>query len=248
MERKTISIKRCFRQGWEAFKANPITAIFGCFLFTIIVVIGQNIPFLKIGFVIFLRGPFTGGATALALNLVNNNKPAIENIFSGFKKYGQFMGVYWLLIAILALAALPAGLGALVCSFLEPIQFQAFDRGNEALATTLDTLILVIMILTIAISVIIYISLMLRWLFVYLIVADGWNENRVITAFKRSSKITKGHRIKLLFVVLIMSLFALSGIIGLGIGIFITAPIAWCGIASIYNEVKKIYVSEDRNK
>lgn len=247
METKTISIKRCFGKGWEAFKINPVPAIFGFFLFTIIKVVGQNIPFLGIGFVMFLAAPFTGGMAILMLNLVNNEKPAIENIFSGFKKYGQFMGVYWLLIVILALSALPFGLGALTCTLLEPMQFQAFDRGNEALASTLDTLILVIILLAVAISVILYIALLLKWFFVYFIIADSENEDTVIDAFKRSSKMTKGNRIRLLLAAFVLALFSISGVIGLGIGIFVTAPIAGCGMASIYNELKASYASGDQS-
>ena len=238
MEAKTVSIKRCFRKAFEAFGANPVPAIFGFFFFIVIKLVGQMIPFVGIAFTIFLDAAFIGGAAILALNLVNNEEPAIENIFSGFKKYKQFMGTYWLYVVIMLLSPIPFGLGALLCLVLEPIQFRAFRGGYETLASFIDITILVIMIASIAISVIVYIALLLKWFFVYFIIADRENEDTVIQAFKRSSKMTKGHRIKLLITAVVMGLFGISGMLVCGLGMFVTMPVAWCGIASVYNELK----------
>lgn len=242
MKNQIISIKKTFHHGFQIFSDNPVPAIFGCLLFSIITFVGNLIPFLNIGFTIFLAAPLTGGMAILALKLVLNDKPMTKHIFDGFRNYGQFMGAYWLLclvtIIIWVIAAIPFGIAVLACELLDMLQGKAFHAGHETIASIIDYTIPVIGIVVIAVSVITAIMLSTRFLFTLLIVADKEQDLTVIESLKESNRITKGKLVQLALNMIVLGLFATAGVLAGGIGIFITTPIVWCSIAWIYTKLK----------
>jgi len=223
MSDKIVSLSSSFKQGWEAFKANPGPAILGTLVYSLIVGVGQNIPVFGLLFVFLAAAPLAGGFALLQLNLVNRKNPQVSDIFQGFNKYGQFMGAYWLLMAVFVVSAIPA----LLC-----IPLGAF-LGNTA--STASTLIVSVGVL---VSIVIYISLLFKWIFAMIIIADDWHEGSVITAFKKSNLLTEGRRGKLFWIFAVLSLFTFAGALALLVGVLITAPIAGCAIISIYNDLK----------
>jgi uncharacterized membrane protein len=103
-----ISIGECLGKGWAAFKRHPGTVLGGFFLYTLISVVGQSIPFLNIAFLIFIMAPLAGGLVILFLRLAKDASPAVGDIFDGFDKYGKFMGAFWLLYVAILGCAIPA--------------------------------------------------------------------------------------------------------------------------------------------
>lgn len=216
------SLKSCLVKGWNAFKSNPTVSVLGSFLLIIII---------PISFPIFLQAPFIGSGTTLALNLVNRNA-AVPDVFSGFRKFSLFMGVFWLHMLGIGVFAIPGGIGG----------YLILEWGSDALKVNPlaeNVIPFVIGIVVVIISVIMWLILVVsKWLFVFFIVADDWNDKSILAAFKKSSTITKGNRVKLLLSFLLLWLFAISGAIIFFVGILVTTPIAVCAMASIYQELK----------
>jgi len=224
MPDKIVSLSSSFKQGWEAFKANPGPAILGTLVYSLIVGVGQNIPVFGLLFVLLAAAPLAGGFALLQLNLVNRKNPQVGDIFQGFNKYGQFMGAYWLLMAVFVASAIPALLCISLGAFLE----------NTA-SNTVSALIVSAGVLA---SIVIYICLLFKWIFAMIIIADDWHEGSVITAFKKSNLLTEGRRVQLFWIFAVLSLFIFAGAFALLVGVLITAPIAGCAIVSIYNDLK----------
>ena len=229
MQEKTLSLDKCFLLGWEAFKANPIPAIVGVLIYTVIAAVGQNIPFLCYLFMAFVTGPFVGGVQILMLNLANRNNPQITDVFQGFKRYWDFMGVYWLFTAGFLACSIPiVGILAIIGALLDK-------------ATSSDFIMFLFIIAGILISLTIWTIVAIRWIFAGLIVADNWHDNSVITAFKKSNRMTLGRRWEIFWKMLVFALAGGVGALACLLGILVTAPISGCGFISLYNDLKAKY-------
>jgi len=219
-----ISIGDCLGKGWAAFKRHPGTVLGGFFLYGIISLVGGNIPFLNILFTIFLAAPLAGGMAIFSLRLAKDASPAVGDIFDGFDKYWKFMGAYWLLALAGLLCAIPAIVSVVIAAVAER------ELGSAAVA--------VIAITGVAASVVIAVVVMLRWVLVYLLLADEDNLG-VLDAFKKSSDLTSGWRGQLFLTLLVLGLFAFCGLLLLILGIFITGPVVAIGWAWLYMESKR---------
>jgi len=204
---------RCFNLGWEAFKANPVTAIVGFLAASLI----SSVPCVNI----FIAAPLTGGMAILALNLVNRNRPEIGDIFKGFEKYLHFMGVFWLLIAIVIVAYIPTAIGSLLGAAI----------GVRALASFLS-------LVGFLVTVVLIIGAMTRLGFALFIVAENLHEGSVMTAFKKSVEITERNYVNIFVTLLVAYLIGAAGTLACFIGMFVTVPIAWCMFAALYNDLK----------
>lgn len=216
-----ISIGECLGKGWEGFQRHPGTAIGGFFLYTLICVVGQSIPFLNIAFLIFVQAPLAGGLVILFLRLAKDASPAVGDIFDGFDTYGKFMGAFWLLYVAILGCAIPALIGVGIA--------MAAEREGAAAA---------IGITGVLVSLVIVIVVAIRWVFVFFLLADEENLG-VIDAFKKSSELTRGWRAKLLLTLFVMSLVSFLGILLLIVGMFVTGPIVGIGVAWLYTEAKR---------
>lgn len=219
-----ISIGECLGKGWEGFQRHPGTAIGGFFLYMLISVVGQSIPFLNIAFLIFISAPLAGGVVILFLRLAKDASPAVGDIFDGFHKYGKFMGAFWLLYAIVLACAIPALIGVGIAVYA------ARQLGDGAAAAIGVTGGLVSLVIVIVVAI--------RWVFVFFLLGDEENLG-VIDAFKKSSELTRGWRVKLFLTLFVMGLISFLGILLLIVGMFVTGPIVGIGVAWLYVEAKR---------
>ena len=213
MDTQPISVGRSFNLGWEAFKANPVPAIVGFLAASLI----SSIPCVNI----FIGAPLVGGMAILALNLVNRSQPEIGDIFKGFDRYLHFMGVFWLLIAIVAVAYIPTAIGSLLGAAI----------GVRVLASFLT-------LVGFLVTAVLIIGAMTRLGFAFFIVAENLHEGSVMTAFKKSLDITGRDYVNIFLTLLVAYLIGAAGAIACVIGMFVTAPIAWCMFAALYNDLK----------
>jgi len=220
-----ISIGECLAKGWEGLKRHPGTAIGGYFLYMLISLVGQSIPFLNILFLIFVMAPLAGGLVMFFIRLARDTAPAVGDIFGGFGKYGKFMGAFWLLYAIVLACAIPAIIAVVIAYFTA--QRQLGDAAVGIIAAT-----------GVITSVVIIIVVAIRWVFVFFLLGDEENL-RVFEAFNKSSELTKGWRGRLFFTLFVMVLFSFCGVLLLIVGIFVTAPIMGIGAGWLYTEAKR---------
>jgi uncharacterized membrane protein len=217
-----VSVGECLGKGWEGLKRHPGTAIGGYFLYCLISGAGWSIPYLNILFFIFVAAPLGGGLVIFFLRLAKDASPAVGNIFAGFRKYGKFMGAFWLLAVVILFCALPALVAVLLVA-ASPWG----DRAASAIALTGGLA-----------SVVILIAAAMRWAFVFFLLADEENLG-VIAAFNKSVELTKGWRGKLFDMLWVMSLFIICGLLLLIVGVFVTVPITGIGFAWLYIEAKR---------
>ena len=224
----TPSLGRAFSEGWQAFAKYPGLAIGGYLLYAVINAIGQSIPFLNILFAIFIVPPLAGGLILLYLNIAKGNEPTIGNLFERFSSIWQFIGANWLLALYVMLAYIP---GAIIMAI-------GFAIGAEEGAG------IVLIVIGGIVAVVVAIVILIRWAFIIFIIADGWNEGRIMPAFDRSAKITEGRRPAVWWTLFVLGLFGIVGVIGLIIGIFFTSAIAACAMAAYYLQLKEAYLSK----
>ena len=221
MQAKSISAGRALSFGFDALKREPGLLIGVSLLYLVLNLVGQNIPILGSLFAILVAPPIVGGLAIFVLNVINDRNPTVGDLFAGFQRYGTWMGVYWLFGAISLACFIPGliivGIGALL----------GRSGGDEAL--------IVAIVLGALISLVIFIAVTLRWVFVYYCATEG---RGTMDAFKRSAQITEGVRPQLLLTYIVLGLFSISGVIALGVGIIVTLPIAMCAFASIYRDLE----------
>lgn len=223
MNTKSVSLGRAFSAGWASFTKYVGLLIGANLLYMVITFAGEVIPFLNILFLALVIPPLTGGLIILSLNAVRGTNPSINDLFAGFKDFGKWLGIYWLFFAVIAAAAIPLGLAALVAFLiLEP-------KGGPDIVTQ------AVMGLGIAITTILVFWLMIRYLFVWFIAAEG---GAVVESFRRSAEMTKGIRLKLFGIYFVLMLFTYAGVIACGIGVIVTGIVAALAYAAIYLDLK----------
>ena len=216
-----ISVGRSFNQGFEAFKANPVTAIVGFLIVMAITGVLGFIPCVGPIASIFIAPPLAGGMAILALNLVNNSQPEIGDVFKGFQNYVHFLLVYLALAVVSIVLYIPLGIGALLGAAI----------GNDAVTVLLIAL-------TGLVSLVLILAAAARLGFAYFIVAEDLHEGSVMTAFRKSFDMTSRDYVNIFLTLLVAGLIGMAGALACGIGMFVTAPIAWCMFAALYNDLK----------
>ena len=228
MLERSFSVGESFSRAWTAFSAKMGVVIGGIFIFMLISIFGGIIPILGVIYNIVIAPVVIGGAYILVMNAVNRRQVEVGNIFDGFRNFGTWLGVHWLLFAITFAAAIPGGIIAVIGAAVG-------GDGGE-----------VLMVVGIILGVIGAFEVTLIWGLCFWVIADNWHEGSIITALKKSAMITRGNRGRLFLSYLLGGLLGLAGILALGVGVIFTAPLAWCFLGSVYKELREIYEGVER--
>ena len=255
MNTKSVSLSKAFSTGWNTFTKYPGVLIGGFLIYIAMVLVLEMIfmiPMILVttrmpqstdlsspmfgvqtGFsvafpivVVFLFAPLVGGLFILLLNAVRDSNPGINDLFAGFRKYWKWVGLFFLYYLATYAAFIPELIGILVSTKMMHV-------GSAAAVSTV--LGIAIMGLGIAISLVIMFILLTRWLFIYCAAADGAG---IIESFGKSAEMTKGIRLPLFGILIVLWLFATAGIIACGIGVILTSIIASLAITSMYVDLK----------
>ena len=165
----------------------------------------------------------------MCLNMVRRKYPRVGDIFNGFNSMWDFIGVSLMLGLISLVSMIPGGM----------ILVYGAKYRYPLTSTPTDIIVLAVIGM-----LIIPIVVMIRWTFALWIVADRLHEGRVMIALIKSSEMTEGRRIEVFVVILALGLFGLAGILGLGIGVLFTAPIATASVAAYYIQLRNIYLKK----
>lgn len=208
--------------GWEAVQRNMGTAILGMLVYCAIIIPLSLIPFVNYLYQWFIAPAFIGGMVMFSLKLLNNSNPAVGDVFSGFQKYLNFLGTYWLYMVVMIGAGIPVGIGCLI-AFLG----MHLNSGN---ATTMPAAITLIVV-TGLITLVLMTYLFTRFAFAFYLVADG---NGIIEAFQNSWAMTEEKFWSVLGIGIILYIIGGAGAVACGVGMLFTYPICLCGFASQY--------------
>ncbi len=226
MDSENIGISWALSAGWGAFKKYPGMAIGGSLLFMVIYMAGAMIPFANLAFIMFAAMPLMGGGVIFYLNMVRGTNPQIEDLFAGFKSYWKWMGVGWLYTAAIIAAELPV-----LIAFFVSGMYKYMDNKSPYGAMPPSPTAIIIMASALILSVVLMTVLSLRWFFVWFLAADGVE---TMEAFKRSAEMTKGWRLKLFGIQIVLGLCASVGVLACGIGKIFTSIIVYLAMTSIY--------------
>lgn len=229
MRLEDITIGRCLSQGWEAFKPFMWLAIGAYALYQICAYALQSIPVVNVLFVILAYYPLAGGLYTLFLRIITRESPRLEILFSGFAgNWARWMGVGWLLVwymfvATVACAVLPAILAAAAY----------FAFGEES------AIFIALLVFACLGYIVLFISVTMRWLFTFYIAAEGATARAAIA---QSTEMTRGIKLKLVWITLVLGLVGASGIIALGVGLFFTIPLCIFAGFVLYFDVKRLKI------
>jgi len=226
---REISLSRCFAEGWEAFKAYPWLTIGGYAIYSVIGWVASHIPGINVLYFILAVFPLAGGFITLLLKILRRSNPRLEDLFDGFKDWVKWMGVGWLLILYVLIALIICGIPAAILVTIADFILGANSADGKIMIVIGGIITLVLLLI-----------ILMRWVFVYYVAADGANATQSI---RGSTDLTEGIRFKLFWMLLVISLFAISGMVALFIGIFFTGAIAQCAVTALYLDVRQARTS-----
>lgn len=194
-------------------------------IYAIIVGVLSSIPVIGQIVVIFVAPPLVGGAVIVGLKAVRGDTPEINELFSGFRKYWFWMGVYWLFAAILLLTMIPLFIAGALAGIMSSLGAQP-DISPAGIA---------MMVVAGLVSLVLYAIFGLRYMFAYYHAADG---AEIVESFKKSEEMTRDIRLTLLGVVIVLGLFAAVGVLACGVGVVLTGLLSSLALVHIYVALK----------
>lgn len=226
MNTQDITLGRCFSEGWEVFKRNAGLAILAYFLYMLLASAAGGT---QIGSIV-AAFPLAGGFTMLFLGLQKGLNAEIATLFAGFagvNNWVRWLGVGWLLflyqmivfVVCLIIGGIPIAGGAIVLSCAHCIP------GG--------VLLIVVGCLFTIVACAYY---CIRWLFVFFAASEGAT---ALDAIAISEHLTDGVRLRLFWIMIVLTLFNLAGMLFCCIGTLFTCPLTQSVLSALYLDVKQ---------
>lgn len=240
MQGRLVGSREALSAGWKAFREYAWVLI-GVFIIEIVVslVAGRN-RVAHFIFAVLIMGPLAGGLAIVNLKAVRGQYPSVRDLLGGFRSYIQWMGVYWLNVALFSIMEIPLAVGAVAVSGVGVLrEFYAIPH-----VLPLDALIkstggnpveTAIVLMAAFVSIALIIAVLLRYGFAYYEAADGAG---IVESFRRSAALTDGIRLKLLHRGIVLGLFMMGGLLACGVGIIVTVLVAQLAFVYIYTQLK----------
>ena len=228
MTPQALGLGSALATGWQALMRRPALGFGGIALYYLITMAIGYVPCLGSVAQILLTPPLQGGVTIFSLNLVDDRTPSLEDLFAGFRAYGKWMGIYWLLAFVSFIALLP-------CFILASVAVYGTVSSGHRLPEQAAVPVLGAAALLAVAAGAAGIAVLIRWAFVYF---AGVESEGTIQAFTKSAEITKGRRLELFWMLFVLTLLSFSGVLALGVGLFVTLPLAQCATAALYRQLQ----------
>ncbi len=246
--RKGYSFSDCFRRGWDAFMLHPTPSTLGPLLgvtiagaielliipsSSILITFSLPLAFIINGLITLIAmTQLLGGLSILALHTVCDKKPSILDIFKGFRKFGKLFIAMLFYIFLLSFIAIPVFVGESI-GWSTLLDMLSENLGIDDIKLLQGLLMFAMVALGIA-----YMSLLLGYLLVFLVISDDWFNDSVAAALNISARMTAGNKFKLFWTVIALSIFTLAGVLLIGLGIILTFMVSLMVMAVIYEDLK----------
>jgi len=166
------------------------------------------------------------GMLQICLNLTYNKDVDFSQLFSSFHLLIPYLLAALISLVILLLAATP-GIMLLLFSASSDLDVLRATETWSGASTTIPVFIIIIPL--------VYISLRLQF-YDYFLVDE---ECGVVEAVQKSMAITKGYIMELFLLGAVMSIIVLISLIPLGVGLFISVPLATMVNTCVYQKLKR---------
>ena len=127
---------------------------------------------------------------------------------------------------------IPLGIGAAIAGVMGGLTNSSNTVGTP---TDMTPAGFVALIVTGLISLVLYATFAIRYMFAYFEAADG---AEIIGSFKKSEPLTRGIRLTLLGYSIVLGVFLIVGVIACGVGMVLTSLVAYLAIMHIYLALK----------
>ncbi len=206
------------RAGWRLFFSSA--DIFLAYLIYMGVTFGATMVASGIGSTI-VGGPMLTGFNYQYLRRVRGENISYGNLFDGFKLFGQTLSMFLLLMLIVT--------GGFIISMI---------IGGVALFTSIVAKspswpLIAIFGVSFVVAIALMITLKIRYLFIWYLVADG--ERQVWRPFRNSRELMRGFGWQIFLFIIVCGLFNFLGVLACLVGMLITGPITMLATAMLYD-------------
>lgn len=220
---KNFSIKEEIKKGWHLFKKDKVQLIVLTLAFSILTN-GGNLDKLYSDIPMIFK-VIIGVALAVLAIIVNIGwiKTLLKVVDGGKAEFGDlfaYSGLFFKFLGAVIMLGLAVGLAGAVGAGLSVLLWGI--HFSLAMLGGLATLVAVI-----------YLSL--RFVFVAMLVVDK-EEVGISEAFRVSSKMTEGIKLKLLGLCIISILLAIMGLLALVVGYLVAVPVSTLALLSVYRK------------
>lgn len=198
---------------------------------------------------LIIAGPLLYGLAAFFLNMVRKTNIRIENLFSGFKRFGKSFLLNLVIIIFTFLwglaIMLPVGI---IFSIILVIMYisTGFIGGMNAAGSVESSFGLIIGLegILFIISCLVYTIIIFRYKLAYYVYIDN-DENDVMDCIKQSKEMMKGFKMKLLLLYLSFIGWWILSCISFGIGFLWLTPYVHASTAAFYENLREAYFGEE---
>lgn len=239
MQGRLAGSREALSAGWKAFKRYAWVLIAVFIIDTVLTfVVGRN-RVANYAFAVLAMGPLAGGLAIVNLKAVRGQRPSVGDLFAGFRDYVRWIGAYWFYVVIISIADIPLAVGTISVLGLRGLRYFHVPPVVELHAIIKsagsDPLSLAVIYTTAMITSVLSILILLRYGFAYYELVDGAG---VVESFRRSAELTRGIRLRLLGVFIVLGLFAAAGLAACGVGFIVTGSVAQLAFVYIYTQLK----------
>lgn len=226
-----FSFRTAWCTGLEAFKLHWPVAVLGVIVWAAAYQI-LSLLLLLVPLVAFIvQIALAGGLCALSLNVVDNEKPSIRDIFGQIANAGKWLVLVLVLSGSCVLATAPFFAASLFVAYV-------VDRvgiRSDAAQDVFELMGATAMVSTFLFALAALVWIAARWQFIGFAAAEGatWRE-----ALETSAFLTKGRRTKLLLNLVLLNLLSSAGMVCFGVGGVVSVPLAATLFAATYRTLK----------
>ncbi len=240
MQGRLVSSREALSAGWKAFREYAWVLIAVLIIETVVSLVAGRNRVAHFIFAILISAPLAGGLAVVNLKAVRGQYPAVRDLFGGFRRYIQWMGVYWLNMAIGSIMGIPLAVGAVAVSGVGVLrEFYAippiFPLDALIKSTRGNPLETAVVLMAAFASIALIIAVLLRYGFAYYEAADGGG---IVESFRRSALLTDGIRLKLLGRGIVLGLFMVGGLLVCCVGIIVTLLVFQLAFVYIYTQLR----------
>ncbi|GAA0177799.1 DUF975 family protein [Clostridium sediminicola] len=199
-----------------------------------------------------IAGPLIYGLSGFFLNIIRKNNIRIENLFSGFKRFGKsfllnlvisiFTVLWWLaiMLPVIIISVIIITIIIMTTGFNEGMNSVGNFESSFGIFISFGIIIFLVSIIAFIICTII----IFRYKLAYYIYVDN-NDYDIMDCIKQSKIMMKGFKIKLFLLYLSFIGWWILSCISLGIGFLWLTPYIQTSTAIFYENLKDAYFGEE---